>query len=136
MLSITLTTLFLTLLSASYTIAAPTDTLQQRYELTCQDNGGGYRPVQEAQACVDFLLDKGNADCTVADDNSTFCRVGSTVITGSNVNNKPEGARSSCRDVALGAQKIIDSCTTPEGKVGGTNAANGNADIIVAINRG
>ncbi|KAL3475602.1 hypothetical protein BJX99DRAFT_229246 [Aspergillus californicus] len=125
------------------TLAAPTspslntDTnpLTKRFDLTCQDNGGGYRPVGEAQSCVDFLFAKGSTSCAVDGENVIFCEAGDTVIAGSNITGKDKVA-SACSDVALAAQKIIDSCTTPEGYVGGANAANGNADIIVSINRG
>ncbi|KAL3494393.1 hypothetical protein BJX62DRAFT_234270 [Aspergillus germanicus] len=109
--------------------------LDKRWTLSCQDNGGGYRPVGEAQACVNFLLHKGDAPCRVENANSVFCRSGDTVITGSNIYARPGGVSSTCRDVALGAQRVIDSCTTPQGFVAGNDAANGNGDLIIAINR-
>ncbi|KAL2868913.1 uncharacterized protein BJX67DRAFT_379848 [Aspergillus lucknowensis] len=113
---------------------SPADLLQKRFDLTCQDNGGGYRPVGEAQNCVDYLFNKGDQNCVVTGDNTDFCHAGDTVITGSNIG--PGGDSSLCRDVAYGAQKIIDSCTTPEGYVAGANAAGGNGNLIVAINFG
>ncbi|KAL2817053.1 hypothetical protein BDW59DRAFT_175590 [Aspergillus cavernicola] len=132
-----LSTIFISLLTLTSTLAAPTTNttpLQKRFDLTCQDNGGGYRPVAEAQNCVDFLFNKGTEDCGVPNENSIFCSAGDTVITGSNINNKPGGASSLCRDVAYGAQAIIDSCTNGDGQVAGANAAGGNADLIVSIN--
>ncbi|KAL4806819.1 hypothetical protein BDV18DRAFT_159988 [Aspergillus unguis] len=123
----------LTLLTSS-ALAAPSSplTLTKRIDLSCTDNGGGYRPFQEAQNCVDYLFDKGDDTCTVSGDNSIFCQAGDTIIAGSHVG--AGGESSLCRDVAYGAQAIIDSCTTPEGYVGGYNAARGNGDLIVSIN--
>ncbi|KAL4981934.1 hypothetical protein BDW68DRAFT_68805 [Aspergillus falconensis] len=106
--------------------------LSKRIALSCNDNGGLYRPISEAQACVDYLFTKGADDCVVSGDNTVFCQAGDTVITGSNTGKG--GESSLCRDVASGAQKIIDSCTTPEGYVGGYNAAEGNGALIVSIN--
>jgi hypothetical protein len=122
----------------------------KRWTLSCQDNGGGYRPVGEAQACMNFLLNKGDAACRVESSNSVFCRSGDTVITGSSVYARPGGISSTwyvismlllygsteefeyirgtrltrlgkpcSRDGALGAQRVIDSCTTPQGFVAG-----------------
>ncbi|KAL4931967.1 uncharacterized protein BDV17DRAFT_301526 [Aspergillus undulatus] len=131
----TASTLFLALLAATNTLAAPasTSTLQKRVDLSCTDNGGGYRPVSEAQNCVDYLFNKGTDECTIENENGIFCQAGDTVITGSNIGGSG-GATSLCRDVAYGAQAIIDSCTTSEGYVGGFNAAGGNGDLIISIN--
>ncbi|KAL6232457.1 hypothetical protein BDW75DRAFT_19352 [Aspergillus navahoensis] len=125
-------------LLASTTLAFPTFTstsmapLTKRITLSCNDNGGLYRPVSEAQACVDYLVSKGTDNCIVSGENTVFCQAGDTVITGSNTG---KGGQSSlCRDVAGGAQKIIDSCTTPDGYVGGYNAAEGNGALIVSVN--
>ncbi|KAL2829795.1 hypothetical protein BDW59DRAFT_34561 [Aspergillus cavernicola] len=141
-MSLTLSTFLITLLTLTgTTLAAPTipttntPLLSKRFDLTCQDNGGGYRPVGEAQNCVDYLLAKGSTSCTVNGENVNYCEAGDTVISGSNVSGGGSST-SSCSDVALAAQKIIDSCTTPEGYVGGADAVDGNADIIVSINRG
>ncbi|KAL4995886.1 hypothetical protein BDV10DRAFT_123013 [Aspergillus recurvatus] len=123
---------------ASTALAFPTSTststfpLTKRIALSCNDNGGLYRPISEAQACVDYLITKGADGCVVSGDNTVFCQAGDTVITGSNTGKG--GESSLCRDVASGAQKIIDSCTTPEGYVGGYNAAEGNGALIVSIN--
>ncbi|KAL2823200.1 hypothetical protein BDW59DRAFT_163544 [Aspergillus cavernicola] len=122
--------LTLTLL-ASTTLATPTS-LDKRYSVTCGDNGGGYVSVSEAQSCVNYLYAKGTTACTVNGENTVFCTAGSTKIYGSNINlvNNPS---SYCRDVAAGAQAIIDGCTQG-GTVAGSNAAAGNGDIIVSIN--
>ncbi|KAL2828376.1 hypothetical protein BJY01DRAFT_228427 [Aspergillus pseudoustus] len=120
----------LTLLSASATaLATPVD---KRYALTCGDNGSGYVPVGEAQACVDYLRNKGTEACTVNGENVIFCTSGSTKIYGSNINLK-DSPSSHCSDVAAGVQAIIDGCTQG-GTVAGSNAAAGNGDIIVSIN--
>ncbi|KAL3429876.1 hypothetical protein BDV09DRAFT_32040 [Aspergillus tetrazonus] len=111
----------------------PTDPLSKRIALTCNNGGGLYRPVSEAQACVDYLLTKSTDDCVVSGDETVFCQAGDTVITGSSTGKG--GESSLCRDVAKGAQSIIDSCTTPEGYVGGFNAAEGNGALIVSIHR-
>ncbi|KAL4939949.1 hypothetical protein BDV06DRAFT_213891 [Aspergillus oleicola] len=120
------------------TMAAPapapaTEPLQKRVDLSCTDNGGGYIPVSEAQACVDYLFNKGTESCTVSGENVVFCSSGSTVITGSNLAGSG-GTSSLCRDVAYSAQAIIDSCTTSVGYVAGYNTAGGNGDLIVSIN--
>ncbi|KAL4813474.1 hypothetical protein BDW67DRAFT_177915 [Aspergillus spinulosporus] len=121
----------------SITLAFPTFTstgpLSKRIALTCNNNGGFYRPISEAQACVDYLFTKSADDCVVSGDETVFCQAGDTVITGSNTGKG--GESSLCRDVAKGAQKIIDNCTTPEGYVGGLNAAEGNGALIVSIQR-
>ncbi|KAL3489657.1 hypothetical protein BJX62DRAFT_238919 [Aspergillus germanicus] len=109
--------------------------LEKRFDLTCQDNGGGYRPVGEAQACVNYLFNKGTTHCVVDGNNVIFCRAGNTVITGSNISGGPS-ASSHCVDVAWGAQDIINACTTPDGWVGGAAAARGNGGLVVAINWG
>jgi hypothetical protein len=56
--------------------------LEKRFDLTCQDNGGGYRPVGEVQACVNYLFNKGATHCVVDGNNVIFCRAVNTVITG------------------------------------------------------
>ncbi|KAL2808430.1 hypothetical protein BJX63DRAFT_436104 [Aspergillus granulosus] len=120
----------LTLLAASTTaLVTPVD---KRYALTCGDNGSGYVDVGEAQACVDYLRNKGTEACTVSGENIIFCTSGSTNIYGSNIYGK-DSPSSYCSDVAAGAQAIIDGCTQG-GTVAGSNAAAGNGDIIVSIN--
>ncbi|KAL4862889.1 hypothetical protein BDV12DRAFT_202605 [Aspergillus spectabilis] len=123
-------TLLISLLASSTAILATP--LDKRYTLTCGDNGGGYVNVGEAQSCVDYLRNKGSTACTVTGENVVFCTAGTTKIYGSNINlvNNPT---SNCADVATGAQAIIDGCTQ-NGMVAGSNAANGNGDIIVSIN--
>ncbi|KAL4907237.1 hypothetical protein BDW74DRAFT_148774 [Aspergillus multicolor] len=138
MFSLSMTTLLALLASASHALPTSTSTTIPHLEtvskraLSCNDNGGLYRPIAEAQACVDYLFSKASDECVVSGENTVFCQAGDTVITGSNVG---EGGDSSpCRDVAYAAQKVIDSCTTPEGYVGGYDAAVGNDALIVSIN--
>ncbi|KAL3474582.1 hypothetical protein BJX99DRAFT_260180 [Aspergillus californicus] len=119
----------LTLL-ASTTLASPAP-LTKRAP-SCGDNGSGYVAVSEAQDCVNYLNNKGTDDCTVSGENTIFCTSGSTNIYGSNPN-LVDSPTSLCRDVAAGAQAIIDSCTTGS-TVAGSNSAGGNGDIIVSIN--
>lgn len=38
-------------------------------------------------------------------------------------------------DVAIGAQNIVNSCTKSNGRVAGSDAANGNGDLIVSIGK-
>ncbi|RDW70553.1 uncharacterized protein DSM5745_08064 [Aspergillus mulundensis] len=133
-ISLSLPTLLALLATASHALPRSTspNTLTKRLTLSCNDNGGRYRPVAEAQACVDYLFAKASDECVVSGENTVFCQAGDTVITGSNVG---EGGDSSpCRDVAYAAQRVIDSCTTPEGYVGGYDAATGNEALIVSIN--
>ncbi|KAL4736379.1 hypothetical protein BDV11DRAFT_211297 [Aspergillus similis] len=119
-----------TLAFPPFTSTAP---LSKRTALSCNNGGGHYRPISEVQACVDYLFTKSNDDCVVIGDTTVFCQAGDTVITGSNTGKG--GESSLCQDVAKGAQKIIDSCATPEGYVGGYNAAEGNGALIVSIHR-
>ncbi|KAL2827200.1 hypothetical protein BDW59DRAFT_160489 [Aspergillus cavernicola] len=126
MMSNTVTLVFITFL-ASITLATP---LTKR--TTCGDNGSGYVAVSEAQDCVNYLNNKGTESCTVSGENTIFCTSGTTNIYGSNPN-LVDSPTSLCRDVAAGAQAIIDSCSQGD-TVAGSNAAGGNGDIIVSIN--
>ncbi|KAL3475974.1 hypothetical protein BJX99DRAFT_228684 [Aspergillus californicus] len=118
----------------SSALAAPSAVLNRRFELNCNDNGGYYRPIAEVQSCVTYLNSLGDQKCTVDDGNVSFCVSGDTNVSGSNIGS---GSTSSlCTDVAKAVQNIIDSCTSPEGYVGGAAAASGNGDLIVNINAG
>ncbi|KAL3475457.1 hypothetical protein BJX99DRAFT_259403 [Aspergillus californicus] len=129
----TMSSIFITLLTMTSTaLAAPSEPLQKRYDLACNDNGGGYRPVSEAQTCVNRLYGIGDTECNIEGENIIFCTEGDTAIYGANVSGG--SVTSLCKHVARAAQKIIDSCTTSEGYVGGSDAAYGNAGIIVSIN--
>ncbi|KAL2850815.1 hypothetical protein BJX68DRAFT_266391 [Aspergillus pseudodeflectus] len=110
--------------------------LKKRFDLTCQDNGGGYRPVGEVQACVNYLFNKGTTHCVVDGNNVIFCRAGNTVITGATSVVGQAQAPIGSVDVAWGAQDIINARTTPDGWVGGAAAARGNGGLVVAINWG
>jgi hypothetical protein len=133
-------------------LAAPPNIspLTKRFQLGCYDNGGGYRPVGEAQRCVDLLMKKDTEPCTVHGQNTVFCRDGNTVITGANVNAKGStssywyvklfsntGAcvnRDFSRDVASSAQKIIDRCTRPNGMVAGKNSEASGGPVRLELN--
>ncbi|KAL4946749.1 hypothetical protein BDV06DRAFT_217907 [Aspergillus oleicola] len=155
-----ISTFFLSLL-ATTAFAAPADnTLDKRATLSCTTDGGKYRPVTEVQACVDWLLNKGTDDCVVEGESTVFCQNWNTTVTGFN-NGKKDTVTSlwyvsffthrhgtlgyslraaadefhASRDVANGAQEIIDSCTTSAGYVGGINAAVGNGYMMVSIDR-
>ncbi|KAL4746533.1 hypothetical protein BDW72DRAFT_33941 [Aspergillus terricola var. indicus] len=132
-ISIFFFTAFLGLVNTTlaFPTVAFTDHLSKRIALSCNNDGGLYRPISEVQACVDYLFTKSADECAVSGDQTVFCQAGDTVITGSNTGKG--GESSLCQDVAKGAQKIIDSCTTPEGFVGGHNAAEGNGALIVSI---
>ncbi|KAL4782150.1 hypothetical protein BJX76DRAFT_359230 [Aspergillus varians] len=134
MFSSTVSTLFVTLLAVTGTLATPTGaTLDKRIPLSCKDNGGGYRPVAAAQSCVNYLNNKGSEKCTITGENGIFCQNGDTAIYGSNTSGKGS-VTSSCRDVATGVQAIIDSCTK-DGTVAGYNSANGNGELVISIER-
>ncbi|OJI96607.1 hypothetical protein ASPVEDRAFT_78373 [Aspergillus versicolor CBS 583.65] len=127
-------TLFLSLIAATGTLAAPAaDNIFQKRELSCQDNGGGYQPVSAAQSCVDYLNNKSGDDCAIKGENGIFCQNGDLVIAGSNISGK-DSTSSSCGDVAAAAQAVIDSCTNSQQQVAGYNEARGNGDLIVSIN--
>ncbi|KAL3487623.1 hypothetical protein BJX62DRAFT_240891 [Aspergillus germanicus] len=123
------TTLLTLLATSTAVLATPFD---KRYPLTC--NGlSRHVPVNEAQAYVNFICNKGTAACSVPGENVEFCSSGSAKIYGSNPNRKPNPT-SHCSDVARGAQAIIDSCRQGN-TVSGSNAAWGNGDIIITIAR-
>ncbi|KAI9376567.1 hypothetical protein BJX61DRAFT_538649 [Aspergillus egyptiacus] len=129
------TTLLLALLaltSTSTTLAAPS--LSRRYDLTCAA-GGYYRPISEVQICIEYLSGLDSTACTVSSENQGLCTCGETVISGSPLV-PGETVTSFCRDIATAAQKIVDSCQTEAGYVGGANAANGNGELIVKIHAG
>ncbi|KAL4948218.1 hypothetical protein BDW69DRAFT_176905 [Aspergillus filifer] len=136
MLSITTISTLLVSLLVTTTIAAPTENpLDKRAALTCDLKGGKYRPVDEVQECVDWLLaNKANIDCVVEGESTVFCQNYNTVVTGYN-NGTKESVSSLCRDVADAAQVIVDTCTTPAGYVGGQNTAVGNGNMIITIDR-
>ncbi|KAL2845138.1 hypothetical protein BJX68DRAFT_269326 [Aspergillus pseudodeflectus] len=128
-----LTTITLTLLAAPNTLAAPAPAIPTIATLDIDPVPNlPALPLDKKRWTLSF---KGDAACRVASTNSMFCREGDTVVSGSNVFAQTGGVSSSCRDVALGAQRIIDSCTTPQGAVTGNSAANGNGELIVAISR-
>ncbi|KAL5343826.1 hypothetical protein BJX70DRAFT_393248 [Aspergillus crustosus] len=131
---------FLTLLTlTSTTLAAPslpTTSFQKRFDfqLNCNDNGGGYRPVSEAETAVNYLYLIGESDCTIDGENTIFAYLKDTAIYGANVSESGT-TTSLCKHVARAAQNVIDSCTTADGYVGGASAAYGNGDLLVSINR-
>ncbi|KAL2826876.1 hypothetical protein BDW59DRAFT_160763 [Aspergillus cavernicola] len=88
----TLSTLFISLLTltGTTTLASPDDTAKHLTKrVSCIDLG--YRPVAEAQSCVDFLFNRGTENCVVSGTNQEFCSNGNTAIMGSNINNRPGG---------------------------------------------
>jgi len=88
-------TLFVSLIAATGTLAAPAaDNIFQKRELSCQDNGGGYRPVAAAQSCVDYLNSKSGDDCAIDGENGIFAQNGDTVIAGSNISGDDKASSS------------------------------------------
>ncbi|KAL4797998.1 hypothetical protein BDV19DRAFT_386658 [Aspergillus venezuelensis] len=130
----TISTILLSLLAT--TLAAPTENpLDKRTALTCNLEGGKYRPVNEVQQCVNWLLEvQGSKDCVVQGESTVFCQNYNTTITGYN-HGKKDSVSSLCRDVADAAQVIVDTCTTSAGYVGGQNTAIGNGNMIIRVNR-
>ncbi|KIM23344.1 hypothetical protein M408DRAFT_27913 [Serendipita vermifera MAFF 305830] len=62
-----------------------------------------------------------------------MCRAGQAIIYGSNIRGGGE-VSSYCSDVAIGGQNIINACNW-SGQVAGADAANGNGDLIVSIEK-
>ncbi|KAL4916801.1 hypothetical protein BDW62DRAFT_185249 [Aspergillus aurantiobrunneus] len=98
-----------------------------------------YVPVSDAQACVDYIRNKGSQECVLDGQSIEFCHAGLGRIRGSN-NGKcrkypvsEKGCQKApCEDVATGAQAIIDECTK-DGKTGGYNDVFGNDNYRVSI---
>ncbi|KAL2863210.1 uncharacterized protein BJX67DRAFT_364459 [Aspergillus lucknowensis] len=130
----TLATLVSLLSITGAVLASPLESAHLDKRATCVDLD--YRPLSEAEACLNFLRGRGDQDCHVSGANQNFCEDGHTVIVGSNIRNKKEGVTSACRDVALAVQQIIDTCTRGDEVTAGNAYANGNGDLLVAITYG
>ncbi|KAI0059297.1 hypothetical protein BV25DRAFT_1918544 [Artomyces pyxidatus] len=99
------------------------------YSPVCQTYSTG--DVDDVIACFNYLEAIGGNACTVDGDNVQFCYAGDAQVTGSNESGYPS-ASSLCSDVALGLQWIFTYCNQG-GRVGGSQAANGNGGLIVGV---
>ncbi|KXJ89103.1 hypothetical protein Micbo1qcDRAFT_177580 [Microdochium bolleyi] len=109
-------------------------------DLTCRDDLGApsFGHADEAAACINYLAGLGNQACVSSISGVSFCRRGSTQITGLSKQGK-NGATSSCANVARAAGAIMDRCTRVAADgvkfVKGANEAWGNGDLIVDIRK-
>ncbi|CCM03422.1 uncharacterized protein FIBRA_05553 [Fibroporia radiculosa] len=103
--------------------------LQKRYDPVCQTYSTG--SVDNVIACFNYLKALGTKPCTVNGDNNIMCTAGDAQVGGSNVSGGPS-ASSYCSDAALGVQWIFTNCNQG-GQVGGSQAANGNGDLIMSV---
>ncbi|KAJ7222810.1 hypothetical protein C8J57DRAFT_1593205 [Mycena rebaudengoi] len=91
--------------------------------------------LSDATACFNFLNALGHQACTVPDPflaNIKFCTAGGCNWYGSNF--KPGGGHvSSFCDVATGGATVLFACSQVNGLVSGSNAANGNGDLVVTV---
>ncbi|KAH8647883.1 hypothetical protein BX600DRAFT_518291 [Xylariales sp. PMI_506] len=101
-----------------------------RFDPIC-NNGLAADSIAGGQACVNYLYALGTTSCAITNYNGVFCvasdgsKVGGSAIPGS--------AASFCSDVAIGGQWVIDNCNEGNGYVEGSQAANGNGDLIVTL---
>ncbi|KAL4914480.1 hypothetical protein BDW62DRAFT_204616 [Aspergillus aurantiobrunneus] len=110
---------------AGSTVATP---MQMETRAGVQCGGvGSYAPISDVQSCIDFLHDRGTADCQVGDGAGGFCVHGSAVILGSGTTS------TNCQNVAAAAEAILGSCTTSEQYVGGTSDVGGNSNVVVTV---
>lgn len=114
-------------------ILIDTGELVARFVKKC-NTGCGDNPRSDVQACITYLRNLGTRRCGVPHDNIVFCTAGQATISGFNLHPLTE-ASSYCSDVAIGAQNIVNSCTKSNGRVAGSDAANGNGDLIVSIGK-
>ncbi|KIM21876.1 hypothetical protein M408DRAFT_79877 [Serendipita vermifera MAFF 305830] len=107
--------------------------LVPRFTRICTDNGCGRVPKADAQACINYLRGLGSKRCGVPHENIVMCRAGQAIVSGSNIRGGGE-VSSACSDVATGGQGIINNCNWG-GKIAGADAAYGNGDLIVSIEK-
>ncbi|KAJ7271857.1 hypothetical protein C8J57DRAFT_1716049 [Mycena rebaudengoi] len=107
--------------------------LERRFDLLC--NQVPQCTLSDATACFNFLNALGHQACTVPDPflaNIKFCTAGGCNWYGSNF--KPGGGHvSSFCDVATGGATVLFACGQVNGLVSGSNAANGNGDLVVTV---
>ncbi|OJJ01858.1 hypothetical protein ASPVEDRAFT_167999 [Aspergillus versicolor CBS 583.65] len=92
--------------------------------------GQQYAPVSNIKNCINFLKDKGTADCEVGGGNGGFCKDGSAVILGHGVR------KTNCQNIAAAAEAILGQCTNADGKsAGGRSTIGGNENIYITVER-
>ncbi|KAE8454654.1 hypothetical protein EG329_000277 [Mollisiaceae sp. DMI_Dod_QoI] len=119
-----------------YFRAAPTsqaEIFQRRpkYDGSCTPAGSS-GSAKDAISCVNQLKNRGTETCATGKGAiKQVCCVSTVRVYVSAINN-PNGASSYYRDIATGAQWIVDNCSK-QGSVKGRQAAGGNGDLIVSI---
>ncbi|KAF9533318.1 hypothetical protein CPB83DRAFT_943197 [Crepidotus variabilis] len=103
-------------------------------DVDCTSFANSNTNLNDALACYNYLAAVNMRDqtCAVSGDNVRFVEAGEAMIGGSNLHQTPGDAASSCWDVSVAAQGILQSCTNG-GRVGGIQAANGNGNLIVGV---
>ncbi|KAJ7189366.1 hypothetical protein GGX14DRAFT_485149 [Mycena pura] len=108
--------------------------LERRFNLIC--NQVPQCSVSDATACFNFLNALGHQACTVPDpflSNILFCTAGGCNWGGTNFKEGGGLVSSFCSDVATGGAAVVFGCSQSNGLVSGSNAANGNGDLVVTI---
>ncbi|CCM03423.1 uncharacterized protein FIBRA_05554 [Fibroporia radiculosa] len=103
--------------------------LQKRYDPVCQGYSTG--SVDNVIACFNYLEALGTTACTVNGDDVIMCTAGDAEVGGSNISGD-SSVSSYCSDAALGVQWVFTNCNY-EGQVGGSQAANGNGNLIMSV---
>lgn len=96
--------------------------------------GQQYAPVSNIKNCINFLKDKGTAQCEVGGGNGGFCRDGDAVILGHGTKKTNWYVNSasamdfivsesdmvlSSQNIAAAAEAILGQCTNADGKSAG-----------------
>ncbi|KAK7053661.1 hypothetical protein R3P38DRAFT_3170996 [Favolaschia claudopus] len=108
--------------------------LERRFSLIC--NNVQECSTSDASACFNYLNGLGHQACTVPNvylAGNTFCTAGGCHWYGSNWKEGGGLVSSYCSDVATGGAAIEFGCSQTNGLVSGSNAANGNGDLVVTI---
>ncbi|KAK4032533.1 hypothetical protein C8A01DRAFT_20400 [Parachaetomium inaequale] len=102
--------------------------LDKRYTGKCGPAEGAYTNVNDIIGCYNYLRLLGTQSCA-AGRNTVMCTVGQANVYGSALNGQTSSA---CRDVAAGVLWTINSCTRADQSCAGSQAANGNGNLIVS----
>jgi len=88
-----------------------------------------------AQACANYLWNLGKTMCVVPYPTIVMCSASDYSKIGGTCLIAGGSTQSYCSDVALGAQWVINNCWTGSGFIQGSQAANGNGNLIVTLQK-
>jgi len=106
------------------------------YTGRCGPADAAYTNVNDIIACYNYLRSLGTRKCVTTNgiNGNQMCVSGQAQIVGESLVNSQTTA-SYCSDVAVGVLWVINSCTRPDQSCAGSQAANGNGDLVaVAVN--